>query len=115
MTREEAIKYGCFDRYNPEGKTPLKYDEFKEYEVEVNNSWHNQLHRVFKFPNGLGASVIKHYGSYGFEKDLFELAVVRWISNDNYELEYRTEITNNVICWLTNDDVLKLLERIKNL
>lgn len=115
MTKEDAIKFGCYDRYHPEGKTPLKYDEFKEYEVKVVTNWWDQLHRVFRFPNGLGASVIKNYGSCGFEKDLFELAVIQWTNNEDYKLCYTTEITNNVLGYLTNQEVLNYLEKIKEL
>lgn len=98
--------------------TKLKYDEFEEYLVEANNSkfsGNEQLHYVFKFENGYGASIIKHIGSYGGMEDLFELAVIKFSDDYSWELCYDTEITNDVIGWLDNNDVLKLLERIKNL
>lgn len=118
MTKEDAIRLGCYDRYNPEGKTPLKYDDYKQYEVleETNtNDWSRQLRRVFKFPNGYGASVIKSFGSYGFETDEWELAVLLWKNDNTWELCYTSEITDDVIGWLTNEAVLEYLERIKNL
>lgn len=109
-------------------KHDLIYDDFKKYEVdwkgkeEFDKSFQyfnkdSYSHR-FKFENNYGASVIKHYGSYGFEEDLFELAVTRYNpSNPNSfgDLCYDTPITNDVIGFLTNDEVLKLLEKIKNL
>jgi hypothetical protein len=101
-------------------KTDLIYDNFKKYEViwkykkEFDTTFRHfgdsYSHR-FKFPNGYGASVIKHFGSYGYEKDLFELAVLD--SEDN--LCYTTPIANDVIGYLTNDEVLELLERIKEI
>ena len=104
-----------------ESKTPLQYDKYKDYYIENKNnnkkefSWKNGVHQwLFKFDNDYGASVIKHYGSYGFEDDLFELAVIEFYDND-WDLSYSTPITDNVIGHLTNDEVLSLLERIKNL
>ena len=102
-------------------KTDLIYDDYKKYEYlyegkeEFDNSFKmfggdSYSHR-FKFENGYGASVIKHYGSYGYEEDLFELAVL----DSNGSLCYDTTIADDVIGHLTNDEVLKLLEIIKNL
>lgn len=101
-------------------KTDLKYDYYKKYEVFIKNkeefdnafrTFGDSYSHRFKFKNGYGASVIKHYGSYGYEEDLFELAVLD--SNDH--LCYDTPLTDNVIGYLTNDEVLELLEQIKNL
>lgn len=100
--------------------TELKnYDKFKEFEIDQDDfekygfadSDKGELQYVFKFPNGYGASVIKNKYSYGANDDLFELAVL----NSENDLCYDTEITDDVVGYLTNDDVLKLLERIKNL
>ena len=71
-------------------------------------------HYVFKFDNGYGASVIKHRGSYGHEDDLWELAVIIF-NGDDWELCYKTEITNDVIGWQTDEDIRVLLERIQSL
>ena len=89
---------------NPKG-TPLQYDKYKEYlQAQEKGHW------WFKFPNNYGASVIKHYGSYGYEEDKFELAVLF-----NGQLTYDTPITDNVVGWLTNNEVLDYLEKIKKL
>lgn len=69
---------------------------------------------LFRFPNDYGASVIKHYGSYGHDRDLWELAVLVF-DDDMWELTYDTEITDDVEGYLTDQDVLELLERIRNL
>lgn len=67
---------------------------------------------VFKFDNGYGASVIKRWGSYGFDEDLFELAVIKWDNNDNWHLCYETNITEDVIGYLSNEDVMGYLYEI---
>jgi hypothetical protein len=68
----------------------------------------------FRFENGFGASVAKGEFTYGGTKDLFELGVIKFDGNNSF-LVYDTPITDEVIGWLTNDEVLELLERIKNL
>lgn len=70
---------------------------------------------LFKFENGYGASVIKRDGSFGFEEDLFELGVIRWGSENEWHLSYSTELTDDVIGHLSNDEVMLILYKIKNL
>lgn len=67
-----------------------------------------------RYANGYGASIVKHPGTYGFEDDLWELAVIKW-ENDDFHLNYDTPITQDVVGYLTEDDVLELCKRIKNL
>lgn len=94
---------------NPKG-TPLIYDKYKDYYVGGNfkTQW------LFRFENDYGASVIKHFGSYGYEKDLFELAVI-FFDGENWKLTYNTPITDDVLGYLTNEEVLDILKRIKEL
>lgn len=69
---------------------------------------------VALFPNGYGASVIKGFGTYGDEDDLYELGVLKSEGDDSY-LCYDTEITSDVIGCLTEDEVTELLQRIEAL
>jgi hypothetical protein len=62
------------------------------------------------FDNGYGASVIKSPFSYGGNQDLYELAVIK----DN-AICYDTPITDDVIGYLTEDDVTKYLGQIQEL
>lgn len=50
-------------------------------------------------------------------KDLWELAVIRFFGEENneYKLDYDTEITDNVCSYNTDDDIRELLARIKAL
>ena len=70
---------------------------------------------LFKFPNGHGASVVKHRGSYGSDEDLWELAVVGFVDNGRWGLDYTTPITDDVLGWLTDDDVRNYLKQIEEL
>jgi len=65
--------------------------------------------RIF-FDNGYGASVIKSPHSYGGNQGLYELAVIK----DN-AIRYDTPITDDVIGYLTEDDVTNYLGQIQNL
>ena len=108
-------------------KTDLIYKDFEKYEVlyeekeKFDNSFRyfdkDSFSHKFKFENNYGASVVKHWGSYGFDEDLFELAVLKYDdkNDNNGDLCYDTPITGDVIGYLTNDEVLELLEEIKNL
>ena len=69
---------------------------------------------VFKFPNNLGASVVKHDFSYGNSEGLWELAVLGW-ENDNSYLNYDTPITDDVIGHLSELEVEQILNDIKEL
>lgn len=70
---------------------------------------------IFEFDNGYGASVVNNIMSYGHEKGLFELAVIEVDEDGDMDLCYDTEITDDVIGYLTNEQVMDLLYKIKNL
>jgi hypothetical protein len=72
------------------------------------------IQKQYKFANGFGASVIQHSGSYGNEQGLWELAVLKWVG-ERYTLDYSTEITDDVIGYLTEEEVEGILVKVKNL
>jgi len=63
------------------------------------------------FDNGYGASVVKHEHSYGGDKGLYELAVL----GKDGQITYDTPITNDVIGYLTEDEVTDFLRQIQEL
>lgn len=87
----------------------LRCYPYKKYLVSISNYGFG-LRYVFLFENGYGASVVKNIFSYGNTRNLFELAVLK-----DGQICYGTEITDDVIGYLTNRQVLRILERIKNL
>lgn len=72
--------------------------------------------KVYRFENNYGASVL-----YDMDTNtilgLYELAIIKFLSaeNNDYELDYSTPITNNVLSFLEEKEVLKTLEEIQKL
>lgn len=69
---------------------------------------------LYKFPNGFGASVIFHNGSYGYEQGLCEIGVIDWLG-DKWMLTYSTSVTDDVIGFLDSEQRDRTLEDIFNL
>jgi hypothetical protein len=63
-----------------------------------------------KFSNGYGASVVRHEGSYGGSKGLYELAILKGDS-----VYYDTQIANDVLGWLEPKAITDLLRQIEAL
>ena len=70
---------------------------------------------MFRFKNNLGASVVKGLGCYGFENDLWELAVIEFSEGDKWSVRDDTPITNDVLGWLDADEVIGILDEIEKL
>ena len=73
----------------------LNYEGFEEYLVEREDSPTRiglrklpGVRYVFRFENNYGASVVKHLGSYGYDQDLWELAVIRFRKYGELCIEY---------------------------
>ena len=95
-------------------------DEFKDF-VTIREDWNDifdsdrkGIRYAICFPEvGYGASVIKLPGSYGYENDLWELAL---LSNCNgtgdWHLEYTELVNDDVLGNLTDNEVNKVLKFI---
>ena len=66
------------------------------------------------FDNGYGVSIVKHPFSYGGNLGLWELAVLKG-NADNWTLCYDTPITSDVIGYLEEDEVNKIVKDVKEL
>ena len=89
---------------------PIEIDRLDKYKIE-SNKFNDGVQYIYKFENEMGASVVRHKGSYGNEKGLWELAVL----DENGELDYTTPITHDVIGYLEWVDVEETLDKIKEL
>ena len=100
--------------------------KFGKYDVEEQNHPTGTGVQCLKFfPNGYGASIVRFYipisspfgkaGSYGVNEDLWELAVLKGNEKDGWSLTYDTPITDDVIGYLSENEVGNYLERIEYL
>lgn len=92
----------------------LNYEGFEKYLVEKKDRTMYGKPGVqykFLFNNEFGASVIKCLGNYGYELDLWELAVY----DRDGDLCYSTPITDDVLGYLTDDEIRKTLKQIQEL
>lgn len=69
---------------------------------------------IFHFENGYGANIARGPYTYGGPKGLWELAVTKK-TRDGWDLCYDTPITHDVIGWLDELGVVKVLKRIEDL
>lgn len=81
---------------------------------------------VYRFPNNYGASVVRRThqmkrfpgpvtGTYGADKGLWELAVIRFQEDGQWEITYKTKITCDVLGWLSEAEVDEVLGKIRKL
>lgn len=97
-------------------------DEYKISEQQHHTG--DGVQKLYRFPNGYGASVVRFMinlhggrqlgGSYGAEDGLWELAVLKW-DGDDYDIDYDTPITDDVLGYLSDDDVRETLKQIMGL
>jgi hypothetical protein len=66
---------------------------------------------IVQFSNGYGASIVQGPHTYGGPKGLYEIAVF----GKDGQISYNTPITDDVIGYLSEEDVEKTLTDIKNL
>jgi hypothetical protein len=64
------------------------------------------------FENGFGASIVRHEYSYGSKDGLYEMAVLDKFDGSPI---YYTSVTNDVLGYLSEDDVILHLTQIKSL
>lgn len=68
-------------------------------------------HKIYRFGNNYGASVICNDMSYGGRDGLFEVAVL----DMQGDIVYNTPVTNDVVGFLDFDGVAGILLQIQNL
>ena len=79
--------------------------------VDEDHNWGH--HYIFRFPNNYGASVVKGLGTYGHAQDLWEMALIFFDEDGNWVLTYERDFDDDVKGYLTDDNVIELLEKIK--
>lgn len=82
---------------------------FKDLEFK-SHSIGNGLQAVMNFDNDYGVSVVKFNGSYGYNSDLWEVAILY-----KDALTYNTDITDDVLGYQTDQDVTDVMEKVQKL
>lgn len=75
----------------------------------------NGCHYLLLFGNGYGVSIVRHDGSYGHERGLYEMAVISHNMHGDWNLTYDTPITDDVIGYITMEEALEKAEEVFNL
>jgi hypothetical protein len=84
---------------------------FKDLLFNTMDDDSNWIRAFMKFDNGYGVSVVKGPHSYGGKVGLYELAVL----DGDGEITYSTYITDDVLGFLTPDDVTSHMIEIQEL
>jgi hypothetical protein len=70
----------------------------------------NGLQATMNFDNDYGVSVVKFNGSYGFNRDLWEVAILY-----KDALTYNTDITDDVLGYQRDQDVTDVMKKVQAL
>ena len=86
---------------------------FKDLEFEMINDTPFMVGKKarMQFDNGYGVSVVSHTFSYGGKDGLYELAVL----DSDGELTYPTEVTSDVLGYLTEENVTEHMIEVQNI
>ena len=87
----------------------LPFKTFKDIIFEEFEKYNGVISRT-EFENGYGVSVIRHDNSYGGEQGLYELAIIK-----DGDIVYDTPITDDVIGYLTPEEVTRYMVKIQEL
>ena len=89
----------------------MTFEDLKFTDTEISNG----IQAIVRFENNYGASVVKHEYSYGGKIGLYEIAVIKYDENGNWDICYDTEITSDVLGYLSEAEVTKCLMSIEQL
>ena len=89
----------------------MTFEDLKFTDTEINNG----IQSIVKFENNYGASVVKHEYSYGNKQGLYELAIIKYDENGDWDLCYDTPITSDVLGYLSEAEVTTYLMQIEQL
>jgi hypothetical protein len=87
-----------------------KFEDLKFKKIE-GNPFQTGVKSRMMFENGFGVSVVSHTYSYGGKDGLFEVAVL----DEDGDLTYNTPVTNDVVGYLTPDEVTEIMEEVQKL
>ena len=119
IIKEKVESLGFLETANMMGITLEKvldiieeeYKTFKDLEFTPTEEFLSGVRSTCHFDNGYGVSVVRHKYSYGNGLNLFELAII----DKSGEIMYSTPITNDVLGYLSEDDVSNTMIKVQRL
>lgn len=88
----------------------------REKDLEIKREANGGLQWIYKFNNGYEASVISGgFYAYTDEERPYELVVIKKNKNNEWFLNYDTEITDDFKDYQTEEQINELLKRIEKL
>lgn len=90
------------------------YQHPQLFKMIVERDMPDDFQAVFRFRSGYGASVILNDYSYGHESGLYELAVIRYMSDDanDWQICYENSVSSDVLVNLDAANVKRILDLI---
>ena len=82
------------------------------YEPYMSRIQFSGTQKIYKFDNNFGASVVQHEYSYGGNEGMWELAVLKFDEEGEWDITYETPITADVLGWLSWEEVEEKLTQI---
>lgn len=95
------------------GPTALKTMKFTDLNFESRHI-DGGIRAQHFFSNGYGVSVVRFPGSYGYEQDLYEVAILKG-NPDDFDLCYDTPITDDIMGHRDETDVENIMEEVQSL
>ena len=86
----------------------IQMKTFKDLEFKP-HTMGSGLQAVMNFDNDYGVSVIRFYGSYGYERGLWEVAIFY-----KGEISYNTSLTDDVLGHQTEQDVTDVMIKVQS-
>ena len=119
IIKEKVESLGFLETANMMGITLEKvldiieeeYKTFKDLDFVPTEEFLNGIRSECHFDNGYGVSVVRHKYSYGNGLNLFELAII----DKSGEITYSTPITDDVLGYLSEDDVSDTMIKVQRL
>ncbi|MFY8248270.1 MAG: hypothetical protein ACOVJ5_01055 [Gloeomargaritales cyanobacterium] len=90
--------------------------QYNKYIIDF-NSINNGMQIVFRFDNNYGLSVVSHSFSYGNKQEKFEIAIIKFNSedDDDWNITYDTLITDDVLGYQSKGDTLDVIRKTMEL
>lgn len=88
-----------------------EYKIFKDLEFVPTDEFLNGIKTTLHFDNEYGISVVRHKYSYGSGLGLYEMAIM----NKDNDIVYDTPVTDDVLGYLTENDVSNYMIKVQRL